>query len=75
MVGALTNGNLLKAQMLLRGVNRKDLAGALNKSTATVNRKINGKVAFTAPEIQACVELLSLDTDTANSIFFAEKMS
>ena len=75
MVGALINSNLLKSQMVLRGTSRKDLATALNKSVVTTNRKVNGKVAFTAPEIQACVELLGLDTDTANSIFFAEKMS
>ena len=75
MVGNLTNSNLLKAQMMLRGVSRKDLAGALKKSMSSVNRKVNGQVAFTAPEIQACVNLLRLDTDTANKIFFAEKMS
>ena len=75
MVGALINSNLLKSRMVLRGVSRNAMATALKKSSATVHRKINGKVAFTAPEIQACVELLGLDTDTANSIFFVEKVS
>ena len=69
------NCRLLKSQMILQGVSRKDLAMALNKSVATAHRKVNGKVAFTAPEIQACVELLGLDTSTANLIFFAEKVS
>jgi len=75
MVGAKINRNVLKSQLALRGMSIKDLASAQKWSATTAYRKVNGKVAFTAPEIQACVELLALDTDTANSIFFAEKMS
>ena len=75
MDGAIINRNLLKSQMALRGVNVKDMAKAQDWSDTTAYRKVNGKVAFTAPEIQACVELLDLDTATANSIFFIEKMS
>ena len=71
----MVNATLLKSQMILRGVSRRELAKTLNKSVTTANRKINGKIAFTAPEIQACVELLGLDTDMANSIFFAGKVS
>lgn len=75
MDGAMINTNLLKSQMTLRGINGKDLADAQGWSSTTTYRKINGKVAFTAPEIQVCVELLSLDSETANKIFFAGKMS
>ena len=75
MDGAMINRNLLKSQMTLCGITGKDLADAQGWSSTTAYRKINGKVAFTAPEIQVCVELLSLDSETANEIFFAGKMS
>lgn len=75
MNGVLINTNLLKSQMTLRGITGKALADAQGWSSATAYRKINGKVAFTAPEIQACVELLSLDSDIASQIFFAGEMS
>lgn len=75
MDGAMINRNLLKSQMTLRGITGKALADAQGWSSTTAYRKINGKVAFTAPEIQVCVELLSLDSDTASKIFFAGKMS
>lgn len=75
MDGAMTNRNLLKSQMTLRGITGKALADAQGWSLTTAYRKINGKVAFTAPEIQVCVELLSLDSEIASQIFFAGKMS
>lgn len=75
MDGAMINRNLLKSQMMLRGINGKALADAQGWSSTTAYRKINGKVAFTAPEIQVCVELLSLDSEIASKIFFAGKMS
>ena len=75
MDGAMINRNLLKSQMTLRGITGKALADAQGWSSTTAYRKINGKVAFTAPEIQVCVELLSLDTEIASQIFFAGKMS
>lgn len=75
MDGAMINRNLLKSQMTLRGITGKALADAQGWSSTTAYRKINGKVAFTAPEIQVCVELLSLDSEIASQIFFADKMS
>ena len=75
MDGAMINRNLLKSQMTLRGITGKALADAQGWSSTTAYRKINGKVAFTAPEIQVCVELLSLDSEIASQIFCAGKMS
>ena len=75
MDGAMINRNLLKSQMTLRGITGKALADAQGWSSTTAYRKINGKVAFTAPEIQVCVELLSLDSEIASQIFFAGKRS
>lgn len=73
MDGAMINRNLLKSQMTLRGITGKALADAQGWSSTTAYRKINGKVAFTAPEIQVCVELLSLDSEIARQIFFCRK--
>jgi len=75
MDGAIINTNLLKSKMALHGITAKDLAIAQGWSPATVNRKITGKTAFTAPEIQACVKLLDLDSATASAIFFAGNVS
>lgn len=75
MNGVLINTKLLKSQMTLRGITGKNLADVQGWSSATAYRKINGKVAFTAPEIQTCVELLSLNSDIASEIFFAGEMS
>ncbi len=73
MDGAMINRNLLKSQMTLRGITGKALADAQGWSSTTAYRKINGKVAFTAPEIQVCVELLSLDSEIASQIFFCRQ--
>lgn len=73
MDGAMINRNLLKSQMTLRGITGKALADAQGWSSTTAYRKINGKIAFTAPEIQVCVELLSLDSEIASQIFFCRQ--
>lgn len=73
MNGVLINTNLLKAQMTLRGVTVKAFADAQGWSMATAYRKINGRVAFTAPEIQLSVELLSLSSTVASQIFLPAK--
>jgi len=71
----MVNRNLLLSQMALKGISTKNFADAQSWSKTTAYRKINGQTAFTAPEIQKCVELLELDTQTANDIFFNHKMS
>jgi hypothetical protein len=75
MDNAAINQRLLRAQMALRGVRPRDLAEAQGWSETTLYRKLSGKTAFTAPEIQTCAELLTLDTATANSIFFAGQIA
>lgn len=72
---SVINRNLLKSRMTLKGVTNKAFAEAQGWSPATAYRKINGKTAFTAPEIQTCVELLALDSETATKIFFAASVS
>jgi hypothetical protein len=74
MNGATINSRLLKSQMALKDVSQKDFAAAQKWSATTAYRKINGLVAFKVPEIRVCVELLALESETANQIFFAGKM-
>ncbi len=71
----MINSNLLLSQMKLKGISAKDLAKAQGWSQTTVYRKINGKTAFTAPEIQVCKDLLNLDPKVAEEIFFAAELS
>ncbi|MCD7958189.1 MAG: hypothetical protein LUF89_01340 [Ruminococcus sp.] len=73
MNGVLINTNLLKAQMTLRSVTVKAFVDAQGWSMATAYRKINGKVAFMAPEIQLSVELLSLSSTVTSQIFLPAK--
>lgn len=73
---AKIDSNLLRSRMVLHNVSSKALAKAEGwKSIATAHRKISGKTAFTAPEIQVCIELLSLDSETASKIFFTGGLS
>ena len=69
----MLNTRLLQAHMILKDITTKDFADAQGWSSTTAYRKINGKVAFTAPEIQVCVELLSLDSEIASQIFFCRQ--
>lgn len=61
---------LLLSQMTLKGVSTKDLADAQGWSMSTAYRKINGKVAWSIPELQTVKDLLDLDTATRDAIFF-----
>lgn len=71
----LINSNLLKSQMVLRGVTPQKLASALSWSLSTARRKINGKSDFTALEIYKCAEFLELTTEISNEIFFTKKVT
>lgn len=66
---------LLQAHMILKGVTTKDFADAQGWSLRKAYRKINGRTAFTVPEVRLCKELLELDPPTVNAIFFAPEMS
>ena len=68
----MINTRLLKSQMFLCGLNTRSFADAMNWGRSTAYRKINGKVAFTAPEMQACIKLLNLDLTMAGDIFFPQ---
>lgn len=66
---------VLQSRMTLNGVSTKDLADAQGWSMSTAYRKINGKVAWSVPELKTVRELLSLDDEAMNAIFFAADLS
>lgn len=75
MDNSMINSKLLKSQMILKGISGKAFAEAQGWSPTTAYRKINGRVAFTAPEIQVCIKFLALDSGIASEIFFASNLS
>ena len=66
---SLTNTRLLKAKMVEKGFTQGDIAERIGLSPTSVNRKINGKMDFTATEIYRLCDLLSINDK--NAVFFA----
>lgn len=71
----MINTRLLKSRLVLAGMTTKAFADALGWSKSTAYRKISGHVAFTATEIQKCVDLLQIDMQMAQAIFFTPHLS
>lgn len=67
--------NLLKAERVKAGLTQKDLSVALRKDVSTYSKKENGIVDFTASEIRIIKQLLSLDPETIDAIFFDTKVA
>jgi hypothetical protein len=63
--------NLLKSQMKLNAVTGKEIAAAFGWCKSTGIKKINGVIAFTAPEIVGISKLIKLNWALVNQIFFA----
>jgi transcriptional regulator with XRE-family HTH domain len=62
--------NLLKAERAKAGLTQKDLSIALKKGVSTYSKKENGIIDFTATEIKIMKQLLSLNPETIDAIFF-----
>ncbi len=63
--------NKFKGKIAENGLTIGKVADLLGVNEATLHRKINGQSDFTRSEIQMLRNILLLDTDTAESIFFA----
>lgn len=66
------NKNKFRAKIVENGFTVKQIAETLHISEVTLYRKINGKSDFTRKEIQKLKEILKLDVETVEEIFFAE---
>ena len=66
------NKNKFRAKIVENGFTVKQIAETLHISEVTLYRKINGASDFTRKEIQKLKEILKLDVETVEEIFFAE---
>ena len=66
------NKNKFRAKIIENGFTVKQIAETLHISEVTLYRKINGASDFTRKEIQKLKEILKLDVETVEEIFFAE---
>lgn len=65
----------LKAYLALAGLTTKDLAEKEGWSLPTAYRKVNGHSSWLGHEIVACKELLNLNADEVDQIFFALRVN
>ena len=63
---------VLKAEMVLNDVSRKDLASGLDLTIGTVNLKLQGKASITLPEAKRIKEIVG-STLTLDELFADEK--
>ena len=68
----MLNKNKFRAKIIENGFTIKQIAEMLHISEVTLYRKINGISDFTRKEIQKLKEILKLDVETVEEIFFAE---
>lgn len=72
----MTNTKLLKDKIDESGLKKSYIAKAIKRAPSTLARKLSGKQDFTASEINALCELLSIDTpEEKEAIFFAPKVA
>ena len=62
--------NILKGKIVAAGYSQRSLADTLHKSKTTLNRKINGKIAFTTDEVIDLCDLLSITDDREKAYIF-----
>ena len=66
------NKNKFRAKVIEKGFTMKQIAEVLYISEVTLYRKINGTSDFTRKEIQKLKEILKLDVEAVEEIFFTE---
>jgi transcriptional regulator with XRE-family HTH domain len=69
------NKKKLKASMILKGFSTEKLAEKMSKNPSYLYRRFNGTSEFTRKDIQQIVDILELDTNGMNDIFFAEQLA
>lgn len=66
----LTNTRELKALLVMHGHTQASIAEKLGITEQSFNAKLNNKKEFKATEIKLLAELLDMDAETINRIFF-----
>lgn len=67
------NANLLKAELLIKGISTDELAKTLEINKSTLSKRINGKSEWTLSELQKVGEILGVEK--MNHIFFGQEVS
>lgn len=67
------NANLLKAELLIKGISTDELAKILGINKSTLSKRINGKSEWTLSELKKVGEILGVEK--LNQIFFNLKVS
>lgn len=67
------NANLLKGKIREKNMTQEDIASGVGISLSRFNAKINnhGGAEFTLGEVRAMKDILSLDSNQVNNIFFS----
>ena len=65
----------LKIERIRQKLTQKKLADKMGINEISYNRKERGIRNFSMPEIQALSEILKIDIDKANEIFFNNKLT
>lgn len=55
------NANLLKAELLIKGISNDELAKILGINKATLSKRINGKSEWTLSELKQVGKLIGLE--------------
>ena len=55
------NANLLKAELLIKGISNDELAKILGINKATLSKRINGKSEWTLSELKQVGNLIGLE--------------
>lgn len=69
------NSNLLKAEMVKKGINGQTLSEEIGISESAFYRKMNGSSQFTQGEIRSIADALQMTRETIFAIFFDPEVS
>ena len=72
----MVNINKLKGKIIEKGLNVSELAMLIGINKATLYRKLNSKgAAITIKDVDRIADVLELNSDEVNSIFFSQNVS
>ena len=66
------NADKLRGRIIEAGMTIEMMADKLGINASTLSRKLKGTTEFTRKEIRAIRDLLGLDSDDVDSIFFTD---
>lgn len=64
--------NLLKSKIYEKNLNVKKLSELMNMDRTKLSLRINGKIAFKLSELKKLKDILDLDWDSFETIFFCD---